>query len=198
MKKLFASLLVVFLLVQPFMGYCASVTPTTILGNDANPNRYTPPEGCVRLTLPNSDVPGTYTYKLNDNGEFAPDGTNIFTLNVGKAPGNDYTEVLSWSWSGSYTLKAVIVKGGPAFNLYEYNGQTSDTNLVSPTNPSGKPADISHVSIVVCPKNPPVPPTPPDGNIICAIFVVILLAFILIAFLCKQCCSCDDFNKRKC
>ena len=111
-------------------------------------------------------------------GELDPGGTNIFTLVVGIESGTDYTQVLSWGWSGAYELFAVIVKGGPAFNLYEYNGTaTSDTNLVSPVNQSGNPADISHVSVVLCPDGEP--PAPPDGITTCCIIIIVLLVLIL-------------------
>ncbi len=159
MKKLFLilfTIIIVFALSTSVLA--ASVPPSEFPGNDAN--SYTPPEGCIRTTLPDSDVVGTHIYKFNDSGQLDPAGTNTFTLVVGVAPLTSYTQVLSWTWSGSYPLFAVIVKGGPGFNLYEYDGGlTTDTNLVSPDNPSGGPADISHVSVVLCPNgDPPVPP----------------------------------------
>lgn len=162
----------------PLTTLAASVTPVEHPGNDANQMDYTPPEGCVRTTLPDSDIAGTHIYKFNNNGVIDPNGTNILTIVVGTAPETSYTQVLSWSWTGSYPLFAIILKGGPAFNLYEYNGTaTSDTNLVSPVNASGHPADISHVSVVLCPNGEP--PVPPDGNTTCCVIMIILLVIIL-------------------
>ncbi|MDP4132759.1 MAG: hypothetical protein Q8882_01960 [Bacillota bacterium] len=183
MKKAIAVFLVLLLMLLPIIGYCASVTPTTIKGNDENPNKYTPPVGCVRITLPDK-LPGSYTYKFNDNGQLDSSGTNIFTLTIVKIQPKTYNEVSDWSWNGSYPLSAVIVKGGPAFNLYEYNGQTSDTNLTAPLNPSGKPYNINHVSIVICPQNQPTPPTPTPTVI--AIIVALLLLALAPLFLCRR------------
>jgi hypothetical protein len=43
---------------------------------------------------------------------------------------------------------AVIVKGGPAANVYYYNdGQSSDSGLASPVNASGNPAGLSNLTI---------------------------------------------------
>jgi len=179
MKKLFVILLTLMIaFVMPFTALAASVTPVEYPGNDAKASDYTPPAGCIRTTLPDSDIEGTHIYNFNNDGELDPAGTNTLTVVVGTAPSTSYTQVLSWSWSGSYTLFAIIVKGGPAFNLYEYNGAaTSDTNLESPVNASGDPAGISHVSVVLCPNG--TPPTPPDGNTTCCIIFIALLAIII-------------------
>jgi len=56
-----------------------------------------------------------------------------------------------------YKVGAVIVKGGPAANVYFYEGGTlSDSNLNAPVNSSGKPAGISNVTFcfIEC-DNPP-------------------------------------------
>jgi hypothetical protein len=43
---------------------------------------------------------------------------------------------------------AVIVKGGPAANVYYYaDGQSSDSGLASPVNSSGNPASLSNLTI---------------------------------------------------
>ena len=43
---------------------------------------------------------------------------------------------------------AVIVKGGPAANVYYYNnGESGDTGLASPVNASGNPAGLSNLTI---------------------------------------------------
>ncbi len=177
MKKLLSILLVIFFaFIYMTAASAASVIPDEYPGNDAN--TYTPPEGCIRTTLPNSDESGTHVYTFNDFGQLDPAGTNTLTIVVGTAPGTEYTQVLSWSWSGSYSLYSIIVKGGNAFNEYVYDGTaTSDTNLVSPVNASGHPADISHVSVVLCPEE--LPPVPPDGNTTCCIIIIVLLIFIV-------------------
>lgn len=56
-----------------------------------------------------------------------------------------------------YKVGAVIVKGGPAANVYFYEGGTlSDTNLTAPVNASGKPAGISNVTFcfIECEEQP--------------------------------------------
>ena len=54
----------------------------------------------------------------------------------------------SFSWSSDYKLCAVIVKGGPAANIYYYpDGSCGDIGLTPPINPnSGQPYDISHLT----------------------------------------------------
>lgn len=184
MKKILCIFLAIILSIAlSINALAASVIPIEHPGNDAN--SYTPPEGCVRTTLPESDEIGTHVYTFDDFGQLDPNGTNTLTIEVGIAPATDYTQVLSWSWSGSYPLYSIIVKGGPAFNEYVYDGtQTSDTNLVSPINPSGKPADISHVSVVLCPEeSPPVPPPIDDTCCIFIILILIVVVFLLVAIL---------------
>jgi heme/copper-type cytochrome/quinol oxidase subunit 2 len=180
MKKFLVTFIILLItLALPLTTFAASVDPVEHDGNDANPNDYTPPVDCIRTTLPDSDVTGSHIYKFNNSGQLDPTGTNTLTLIVGIAPQTSYTQVLSWAWSGSYPLFAIIVKGGPAFNLYEYDGTAnSDTSLVSPVNPSGDPADISHVSVILCPNGEP--PTPPDGNTTCCIIAVVLLTIIVV------------------
>jgi len=56
-----------------------------------------------------------------------------------------------------YKVGAVIIKGGPAANVYFYEtGTLSDSNLTAPVNSSGKPAGISNVTFcfIEC-DNPP-------------------------------------------
>lgn len=194
-KKFLCFVIIAVMCVVPSAVLAASVTPTEYPGNDANPNQFTPPAGSVRVTLPDSDQEGTHIYKFNEFGQLDPEGTDTLTLVVGTAPGTDYTQVLSWSWSGSSTLSAVIVKGGNAFNLYQYNGQTSDTNLVSPNNASGHPADISHVSVIIYPEVPP--PNPPDCEITIVIeFVIILIILFIILAVNLFALSCYLCNKK--
>lgn len=159
MKRI-ASLIFLLLVVLSFYtsALAASVPPQTFPGNDAND--YTPPEGCLHYQIPNSDTEGSHTITFDNDGAVDPSGPYSFTVTVGTLPGNDYTQVLSWS--SNFPIYAVIVKGGNAFNLYQYDSSVrGDTDLVSPDNPSGGPADVSHVSVVICPDCfPPQPPTP--------------------------------------
>ncbi|HOC48775.1 MAG TPA: hypothetical protein PKG68_08585 [Bacteroidales bacterium] len=56
-----------------------------------------------------------------------------------------------------YKVGAVIVKGGPAANVYFYEeGTLSDVNLTAPANASGKPAGISNVTFcyIECEEQP--------------------------------------------
>lgn len=154
-------------------GFCACITPVRYFGNDENPMHFTPPEGSVLLTLPDSDETGTFTYRINDSGKLDNNGTNVFALAVGTQPRNTYTEVLSWSFSGKVQLWGVIVKAYPAFNLYQYANITSDTGLVSPVNTSGHPGSINHVSIILFPENPPASPQNSIG-----LFAIALLALV--------------------
>ena len=54
----------------------------------------------------------------------------------------------SFDWSATNSIGAVIVKGGPAANVFSYIPQVfSDTNLYAPTNPNNnQPYGISHVT----------------------------------------------------
>lgn len=56
-----------------------------------------------------------------------------------------------------YKVGAVIVKGGPAANVYFYpDGVLEDKNLTAPVNASGKPAGISNVTFcfILCDPQP--------------------------------------------
>ena len=65
------------------------------------------------------------------------------------------------SWSSDDPIGAVIVKGGPGANVYFYDGATSDTGLVTPTNPkNGKPYGLSHVDF--CAAEEPEPSETPS------------------------------------
>ncbi len=57
---------------------------------------------------------------------------------------------VSWSYSKpNYRLVnvALIVKGSDAANIYAYAGPSSDSGLASPLNNSGRPADLSNLTI---------------------------------------------------
>jgi hypothetical protein len=205
MKKI----LMLFLIVLSTFSFtllvnAASVTPVERPGNDSNPNDYTPPEGCIHYEIPNSANEGTHTVRFNSDGMVDANGPFIFTIVVGIAPGNDYTEVLSWS--SNFPIESVIVKGGPNFNIYSYDtGVRNDTSLVSPNVASGKPADISHVSVVICPNDIPdcpdcpICPEKPDCDtillftiilIVLSIFLISNLAILfIILFYCNKKCT---------
>lgn len=156
MKKL-VSFLSVLLFVLSFYttALAASVPAQTFPGNDAED--YTPDEGCIHYQIPNSELDGTHTVVFNNEGTPNLDGPYIFTVITGTIPGNDYTQVLSWS--SNFPIYAVIVNGEDAFNLYQYDPSVlEDTNLVAPIGSSGLPNNISHVSIVICPDTFPTNP----------------------------------------
>src|SRR5690606_24713717 len=51
------------------------------------------------------------------------------------------------SWTSSFGIGAVIVKGGNSANVYVYEPQrTNDAGLAAPPNASGKPAGLSNIT----------------------------------------------------
>lgn len=156
----------------------SSVPPQLFPGNDMNPNDYTPPANHIHYQIPNSADEGTHTLYFDEDGNIVPDGPYSFTIIIGTAENENYTKVLSWS--SNFPIYGVIVKGGNAFNLYQYeNTVRGDTNLVSPNNVSGDPADVSHVSIVFNPNE-----LPPDPPIFCLITnIILIIAFFLIGLI---------------
>lgn len=214
MRKLLSVISVVLILILSTITpvYAASVPAQTFPGNDSNPMDYTPPEGCIHYEIPNSGDEGIYTARFNQLGEVDPEGPYTFTVVVGSEEGENYTKVLSWS--SNFPIYAVIVKGGNYFNLYQYDTSVrEDTNLVSPDNPSGNPADVSHVSIVICPDEfppeppcPPCPPCPPDFYcckiFFLVIFIILIIDFFLIGllfgsyFFCRRKDCLDKIDKK--
>jgi hypothetical protein len=74
------------------------------------------------------NTPGTYD-----------DGIVTVTWSFSAAPS-------TVNWESNLPVAAVIVKGGSGANLYDYEPpRLSDTNLVTPNNPSGGPAGLSHL-----------------------------------------------------
>src|SRR5690554_2438885 len=126
-----------------------SVTPLTIAGNDINQKDLITPEGCVFYSFEDNEDPGTYTVRFNCEGEVDPEGELTFSITISTRDDNDFTEVLSWE--SNFPVYAVSVVGGPNFNLYIYDTAMGDTNLVAPNIPAGKPADVSHTSLIFCP-----------------------------------------------
>jgi hypothetical protein len=114
------------LLALPLAAQAALVTPTFIAGNP-------------------SCVGGTKIEPVAD-GTFAVPGGSI-TIDVTDK---------SFSFTSTVTVFQVIVKGGPAANLYDYaglGGVTSDTGLVAPNN-----RGLSHLCFFTDDKKPPPPP----------------------------------------
>ncbi|GAB3227705.1 hypothetical protein J0A67_15165 [Algoriphagus aestuariicola] len=88
-----------------------------------------------------------YSSGRNDfvDGAFVMEWPEGFTVNVKDG------KYVSWSFDPpeGYCLNGitVIVKGGPASNIYKYGpGVTSDCGLVSPVNASGRPAALSNLT----------------------------------------------------
>lgn len=159
MRKACIVLLVAALLSFAAAALAASVTPVEMPGNDSNPSDFTPPAGCLHYEIPNSGNEGSHTARFDADGNPDPAGPFFITVVVGKAGANEYTEVLSWA--SNFPIGSVIVKGGNAFHVYSYaTGVRGDTSLVAPNTASEQPADVSHVSVVVCPEDFPPPPTP--------------------------------------
>lgn len=85
---------------------------------------------------------GLYELKVDPptGGEHS-DG--LLTVDL-KFTGSPDGELLDWT--SNIGVDLVIVKGGNAANLYEYSEAEGDTDLHSPTNSSGKYADVSHAT----------------------------------------------------
>jgi hypothetical protein len=139
-------------------------------------------------TKPNANTagPATTTHKVQPtynagNITSCPQGTTTFINTSDSGPGN---QSVSYSEKGT-TFKATVdstgtyiafttnspsftvyVKGGPAYDAYDYTGTTthpafsSDTGLHSPYNPGGNIATISHY--LVC--GQPASSAPPPGS----------------------------------
>jgi hypothetical protein len=76
---------------------------------------------------------------------------------------NEPPEGQTFNWTSNIPVSAVFAKGGPGGNLYEYDPPvTSDTGLHAPATPSGKWADLSHVSF--CYEEGEIPPPPPPDD----------------------------------
>jgi len=73
------------------------------------------------------------------------------------------------TWSSPFPVGAVIVKGGPRANVYEYvPGRVGDSGLASPVNASGNPAGLSNLTMCWNPgapgPDPEAPTTNPEGS----------------------------------
>ena len=108
-----------------------TVTPTLVAGNPT----------C-------QDLGYDYGFKPSVGGSETTEGT-YDDPNSGVVVTWEYSQNGSTSyvdWTSNIGPVAVIVKGSDAANVYSYDGTVlSDTNLVTPTNASGKPAGLSHL-----------------------------------------------------
>ena len=69
------------------------------------------------------------------------------------------------TWSSGFPVGAVIVKGGPRANVYQYTpGRQGDSGLASPVNSSGNPAGLSNLTICWNPGAPAPDPQAPTTN----------------------------------
>jgi len=104
----------------------SSITPDFVVGN---PSATSLEYDFGFKPQPEPPPSGTYTF---------PDGINTVTITLnGK----------SFDWTSTLGIDAVIVKGGPNANVYEYGSSSSgDLGLHAPVNPhNGKLYAISHI-----------------------------------------------------
>jgi hypothetical protein len=131
------------LLALPATSFATTVTPTYMAGNPT----------CADLNAAwhevKADPPSTATYT---------DGT----LSVDMTVTNGVVD-----WSANFPIDAVIVKGGPNANIYNYSPNVaSDSGLVTPPNGPTKNYGLSHVDFCYGPPDnpPPAGPNPPGTN----------------------------------
>jgi hypothetical protein len=106
-----------------------NVTPTEF--NDGPGGNKT----CAELDYENTSPRSNYNSVTDTFDADFPDGITVTV--------NDGTFV---DWTSSFGIGAVIVKGGPAANVYEYDPQVlNDTGLASPPVPGG-PAGLSNLT----------------------------------------------------
>lgn len=84
-----------------------------------------------------------------DRGEWLTPGTYATHFRIHPHP--DMANYLNWSTATGIVVRAVLVEGGAAANLYGYAGAqrgagSRDTQLHSPLKASGKPAEISRIN----------------------------------------------------
>ena len=86
-----------------------------------------------------------YAYGYKPQPEPPPSGTYAFP-GISKFVTIDSNGTY-FSWTSTLGVDAVIVKGGPQANVYQYGPAESfgDGGLVSPVNASGGPAGLSHI-----------------------------------------------------
>ena len=184
------------------------VDPIYYEGNDMTD--YDPPHGCVWYKIDNTDIPGTYMIRFDKEGQLNPAGPYRFAVTIDE-DSEGFTKVLRWK--SDVPIYGVIVRGGNAYNLYKYSpaSVTSDEYLISPDIRCGRPADICHVSVVICPCTFPTkttatilttttdPPCVPPGScffgIIIALLFILAIVFIVLLFPKIKCKFCKSSNK---
>jgi hypothetical protein len=115
-----------------------------------------------------SQINGGYQYAYKIDGWDKGDKNGTYMASFGDGHNNSISILNSdgvyfdWS-SSSNTIGAVIVVGSNKANVYQYDPQViSDTQLNSPINPSGNPAEVSHVTF--CWNLSDATPTPDPGT----------------------------------
>jgi hypothetical protein len=92
-----------------------------------------------------TECPAGTTFAFVDSGEQAADGITVeLVYDAG-------TKTVDFVVTGGVALHA-FVKGGPAYNWYDYTGLggvAHDDGLVAPDNGSGDPAGLSHALVCV-------------------------------------------------
>ncbi len=122
------------------------ITPYIIAGANPGGNRT-----CAEVGLAffgDADYYQFSSERVNyDDGDFDADFPPGLTVTT------DGTDV---SWSSTFGIGAVIVKGSADANVYVYNPQAkSDSGLASPPNASGKPAGLSNITFCWNPEPAP-------------------------------------------
>lgn len=131
-KLLVLSLLLglVFAITKINTATAATVTPVFVAGNPT----------CQDLGYAAGFKPNAPSEANPVGVHLLPDGVNTVTISIDSS-GVDWTSTLS--------MDAVIVKGGPNANVYQYDPPAEsfgDTNLVPPTNPNNnQPFGLSHL-----------------------------------------------------
>lgn len=119
--------------------FAASVTPTTIYGDNFT--------SCT-------DLPGGWD-GLGFSSGGPPADPQTYDLGNGQSITFDYNPNGSSyiDFSATIPIDYVVVKGGNAYNIFHYDPATlSDTHLYAPDNGSGSPAGVSHVAVCFKPK----------------------------------------------
>ncbi|MBE0409547.1 MAG: hypothetical protein IBX69_07430 [Anaerolineales bacterium] len=98
------------------------------------------------------------TYPLEFNGLTGSVTIEVYTHNLGEA--------FDFSFAGDFVSSAIIVKGGPNANFYDYrpfNGAELDTFLHAPVNQSNNQFfGLSHISFCLIEKPAPTPTSTPE------------------------------------
>ena len=171
--------LIVLALVLATASACSDSTSARLMapGDVANSSKTSNSQGVVSRTYTSQDGVTATTYDGNTSGEGNSSCSALGLGSTGTKVDGAYSQSVAgykFTVSGSEkqflafapiagttpttSILAVIVKGGPAFNVYKYTaGQTSDAGLTAPVNGGGNIPTISHY--VVC--YGPGPVTPP-------------------------------------